>query len=362
MLLQEPGGSEREIWHRQVDSRKNAAGEQVVRLPGEPGEIVRLALAVSDTGRGRFAWGRYVAPRVLGAEGRDPFEPAPLAPAEEARADGLRQAVARANVLLVILDAGRAQQFGAYGYTRATTPEIDRIAGEGVVFERVYTPAAYTLGAMSSLWTSQYPDRHHSEVSFSAKLPKDRLTLAELLSAQGIHTAGWVANSVAGRLFGFDRGFAEFDEVYARLGSDAGAFRQVVPQWLKANRDRRFFAYVHFREPHFPYDPPPPFDTRFGPDGPIPKSARRNDSLVREVNQGRRRLDAAEARPPRAPLRRRPRLRGPGDRRAAPGARGRGALGAHGRDRGRRPRRGARTSAAGSATTSTSTSRACTSR
>ncbi len=288
------GGGEREIWHRLVDARKNAAGEQVVRLPGQPGDIVRIGLAVADLGRGRFAWGRFVAPRLLGSGGSDPLEPAPLAAVDDARADGLRKSLAGSNVLLIILDAGRAQQFGSYGYSRATTPEIDRIAGEGVVFERVYTPAVYTLGAMSSLWTSQYPDRHHSEVSFNAKLPQDRLTLAELLSAQGIHTGGFVANAVAGRLFGFERGFSDFDEVFTRLGSSGGVFRQAVPPWLKANRDRRFFAYVHFREPHFPYDPEPPFDTRFGPDGPIPKAARRDERFFKDASQGRRPFSLAQ--------------------------------------------------------------------
>ena len=162
------------------------------------------------------------------------------------------------------------------------------------MFERVYTPAVYTLGAMSSVWTSQYPDRHHSEVSFSAKLPKDRLTLAELLSAQGIHTGGFVANPVAGRLFGFDRGFVDFDEVWSTLGSSGAVFRTAVPPWLAKNRDRRFFAYVHFREPHFPYDPEPPFDTMFGPDGPIPKAMRRSEPFFRDVNQGRRPFSEAE--------------------------------------------------------------------
>ncbi len=188
----------------------------------------------------------------------------------------------------MILDAGRAREFGCYGYGRRTTPEIDRIASEGVIFDRAYTPAVYTLGAMSSVWTSQYPDRHHSEVSFAARLPKDRLTLAELLSAQGVTTAGFVANGVAGRLFGFDRGFDYFREIFKDLGSDADGFRKVVPPWLDANRGKRFFAYVHFREPHFPYDPPPPFDTRFGPDAPIPKAIRREIGWIDDLNQGRR--------------------------------------------------------------------------
>jgi arylsulfatase len=294
VTVERAAGGEREVWARVIDARARAPREQVVRLPGRAGDIVRIGLAVGEASSPRFAWGRFVAPRVLGESGADPLQPTPLSPEDDARADGLRRGLARANVLLIILDAGRAQSFGAYGYGRPTTPEIDRIASEGVVFERVYTPAVYTLGAMSSVWTSQYPDRHHSEVSFSARLPKDRLTLAELLSAQGIHTAGFVANAVAGKAFGFDRGFDDFQEVFRTLGSRGDAFRQALPPWLAANRDRRFFAYLHFREPHFPYDPEPPFDTRFGPDGPIPKAARRDFAFFTDVNQGRRPFSEAE--------------------------------------------------------------------
>jgi arylsulfatase A-like enzyme len=294
VLVESENGGEREAWSRVLEARTAPLEEQVVKLPGRTGEIVRVSLAVEAAGRPRFAWGRFVAPRVLGRAGRDPLAAVPLAPEDDARADALRRALAGSNVLLVILDAARAASFGAYGYPRATTPEIDRIAKEGVVFERVYTPAVYTLGAMSSIWTSQYPDRHHSEVSFSARLPKDRLTLAELLAAQGIHTGGFVANAVAGKMFGFDRGFTDFDEVFATLGSSGASFRKVLPPWLAGNRERRFFAYVHFREPHFPYDPEPPFDTRFGPDGPIPKEARRTEAFFKDVSQGRRPFSAEE--------------------------------------------------------------------
>lgn len=287
-VLLETASGEREVWSRTLDAREPTPGEQALSLPGASGELVRVVLAVGGAGSPRFAWGRFLAPRVLGHGGGDPLRLAPLAPAENARADSLRRAVSGANVLLVILDAARAQQLGAYGYGRPTSPEIDRIAREGVVFERVYTPAVYTLGAMSSLWTSQHPDRHHGAVSFNAVLPKDRLTLAELLSAQGILSGAFVANSVAGRLFGFERGFSDFEEVWTTLGSSGSVFRQAVPPWLARNRDRRFFAYVHFREPHFPYDPEPPFDTRFGPEGPIAKAARRDNAYWKEVNQGQR--------------------------------------------------------------------------
>jgi arylsulfatase A-like enzyme len=125
-------------------------------------------------------------------------------------------------------------------------------------------------------------------VSFSARLPKDRLTLAEVLTARGIAAGGFVANAVAGAAFGFDRGFSDFREIFKDLGSRADGFRKVVPPWLRAHEDRRFFAYVHFREPHFPYDPPPPFDTRFGPEGPISKAARQATDWIMDLNQSRR--------------------------------------------------------------------------
>jgi arylsulfatase A-like enzyme len=263
-----------------------------VRLPGDSGAIVRVGLQVGGGSSERYAWGVWRAPRILGRGIADSLIAAPFTPAEDGRATALRKALAGANVLLVILDAARAQEFGTYGYTRATTPQIDSIAAEGVVFENAFTPAVYTLAAMPSIWTSQHPDRHHSEVSFSARLPKDRLTLAELLSVRGIATTAFVANAVAGRAFGFDRGFAEFNEYFHRR---AEVFREVVPPWLRANRDKRFFAYLHFREPHFPYDPAPPFDTMFGAGGPITPALRGDAEYLKDVNQGRRPFGAEEA-------------------------------------------------------------------
>jgi arylsulfatase A-like enzyme len=196
----------------------------------------------------------------------------------------------------VFLDAARAGHLGCYGYSRATTPEIDRIAADGVVFERAYTPAVYTLGAMTAAWTSQQPDPHPGELSFASRLPRDRLTLAELVSGQGVHSAGFVANAMAGRALGFDRGFAEFEELFGdpKLGSRAEVFRRVVPEFLARNRDRRFFAYVHYREPHFPYDPPAPFDTRFGSGGPLPEAAARDRDWYVSVNRGTTRPSPAE--------------------------------------------------------------------
>jgi choline-sulfatase len=192
--------------------------------------------------------------------------------------------------MYVVLDAARAQDFGCYGYSRRTTPQIDRIAAEGVVFERAFTPAVYTLGAMSSVWTSQYPDRHHAEASYADRLPAGRLTLTEALGALGIQSGGFVLNPVAGRAMGFDRGFTEFVEAFAlapESGSRGEGLRRMLPPWLATHRDRRFFAYVHFREPHFPYNPGPPFDTQFGADAPLTLAQRQEKTWYTDVNQKR---------------------------------------------------------------------------
>jgi len=293
-LEAEGDAGEERLFSLVLQGNEEGPGEIALPLPGEAGDVVRVGLRVDAVDGRRFAWGTWGAPRILGRGAGDPLEPGPLPVAEDARADPIRQGLEDANVVLVILDAARARQFGAYGYGRDTTPAIDALAADGIVFEQTFTPAVYTLGAMSSVWTSQYPDRHHGDVSFQSPLPRDRLTLAEVLSGQGVHTAGFVATAVPGGFNAFDRGFDEFFEVWRTVGSRADAFREVLPPWIQANADRRFFLYVHYREPHFPYDPEPPFDTKFGSDGPIPKAARRDMSFFRDVNQGRREFSAEE--------------------------------------------------------------------
>ncbi|HQZ17741.1 MAG TPA: sulfatase [Vicinamibacteria bacterium] len=265
-----------------------------IRLEGEPGTPVMVKLDVLAEKPG-LTFAQIRAPRVLGR----PAPPA-SAPAKAASKFALGLSGRKPNVVFIVLDAARAQSFGVYGHSRKTTPNLDRLAGEGFVFDNAYTTAAYTLAAMSSVWTSQQPDRHHGDLAFSAKLPKDRLMLAEVLTAQGVHTAGFVANSVAGAYNGFDRGFKEFDEPWKKYGSQASGFRNVVPPFLDRMKKEGapFFAYVHYREPHHPYDPPPPFNTAFGPDAPVPKARREGgavaDKWLKDINQGVVRPSAEE--------------------------------------------------------------------
>lgn len=282
------------LWRHTLSLRSTPPGEVRLPLGVDAGAAVRVSLRLLTDG---LAWGAWRAPRVLGEGSADLLAPAPPAPEWDRNSGDLRRALAGCNVLFVILDAAAARRFSVYGYSRKTTPEIDRIAAEGVVFERAYTPAVYTRAAMASAWTSRYPDEGMSRDDL--RLPAGRLTLAELLEANAVETVGWVANPNAGVAAGLERGFGEFHGVYTQVGRPGGAVRadalaQRFVSWLTSPRRRRFFAYVHFREPHFPYDPPPPFDTLFGPDGPLPRHAREDKSWTIRVSQGRSQATADE--------------------------------------------------------------------
>lgn len=281
-------GDSRELW-RQALVPGQQGDEQRVALPGAAGDLGLLELSL-EPAAGGVPLGGWIGP-VLAGQG-ETVELFPRPDPARARpdvAEALRGALAGGNVVLVVFDAARADRFSCYGHARRTTPEADRLAAEGVLFERARTPAVITLSAMPSLWTSLYPDAHHAGVPDDAPLPRELLTVAEVLSGHGVATAGFVANTNAGTARGLERGFAEFHELHLELRSlSAGAFDQVLPAWLAAHRDRRFFLYLHFREPHFPYDPPPPFDTLFGPDAPLDHAQRSGRDWVGGVNSGSR--------------------------------------------------------------------------
>ena len=271
----------------QIPLNSQSAEPTRIPLKGDPGVpfIVRMEVIADKPG---ITFATVRAPRILSA-----VTPVVVAaPSDDTTKLAAAVQAAKPNVLFIVLDAGRAQSFGAYGHPRATTPNMDRFAREGFTFDNAYTTAAYTLAAMSSVWTSQQPDRHHGNIAFSAPLPADRLMLSQVLTAQGVHTAGFVANAVAGTYNGFDRGFKEYAEPFKKYGSQAASFRHFVPAFLdRMKKDgTRFFAYVHYREPHEPYDPPPPFDTMFGSNTPIPKARREGGDVakawLKAVNQG----------------------------------------------------------------------------
>ncbi|HEY3044283.1 MAG TPA: sulfatase, partial [Vicinamibacterales bacterium] len=183
---------------------------------------------------------------------------------------------ARPNVILITIDTLRADHLGAYGDHDAATPTLDALARRGIRFADVVSPAPLTLPSHTSILTGLTPARHgvrnNPEFVVSESLP----TLAERFRAAGYATAAFVSGFPLSRRFGLARGFDVYDNRFPR-GDAASAApyterradRTVaaVRAWFDQQRGgqspRPYLLWVHFFDPHRPYDAPEPFRDRF---------------------------------------------------------------------------------------------------
>jgi len=173
----------------------------------------------------------------------------------------------RPNIVLITVDTLRADHLGCYGYTRPTSPHIDRLAMEGALFERAFTTLPRTTQAVASIVTGRYPKTHGARGLFSSLAPVN-LTLAEILKNEGYDTAAFVSNLFLKPGQGFEQGFDRYDNPPERWDSDsARPITTEAIQWLASrSRGRPYFLWVHYLDPHWTYRPDPPFDTKFDPD------------------------------------------------------------------------------------------------
>lgn len=172
------------------------------------------------------------------------------------------------NVLLVVLDTVRADALSCYGNPRPTTPNLDRLAGEGVRFDNAYATCFWTLPSHASILTGLYPSQAGA-TSETNYLPEGPPTLAERLATAGYRTSAVVRNAWISVERGFGRGFEEFveswrDDVASEADDEARAVEQAAT-WM---RDRitagePFFLFVNLNVAHLPYTPPEPYRSRF---------------------------------------------------------------------------------------------------
>ncbi len=153
---------------------------------------------------------------------------------------------ARPNVLLYLIDTLRADRVGAYGYEAPTTPALDALAGEGLVFEQAYAPGPWTLPSVVSLMLSQ-PMCRHGVVVDGMKISARATPLAAVLGEAGYATASFIANSYAGRPAGLERGFDVYEGPIDEPAPSVGAF-------LDETKDQPFFIYMHDVRPHDPHE------------------------------------------------------------------------------------------------------------
>lgn len=166
-------------------------------------------------------------------------------------------------LLLVTVDTLRADHLGAYGSELGLTPQLDALARESLVFEAAYAAAPLTLPSLATLFTGRYPEELGIR-SNESTLPAEVPTLATGLRERGWRTAAVVSNYVLREGSGFSKGFDRYDDTLSR--------REAVRLWperiardttdaalgiLDACAGERCFVWVHYQDPHGPYDPPP---------------------------------------------------------------------------------------------------------
>lgn len=154
------------------------------------------------------------------------------------------------NVVFIIIDALRQDHLGCYGYHRDTSPGIDEMVRQGVIFNHAYSSSPWTKPSVASLFTSLHPNNHRVLNHYNI-LPEPTLTIAEVLKNQGYRTYFLNAGNIGiGKRFNFHQGF----DYYFNKRIDAARLTDNFLSLLPKLRNKRFFAYIHYMDTHLPYN------------------------------------------------------------------------------------------------------------
>ncbi len=172
-----------------------------------------------------------------------------------------------ANIVVVSIDTLRADHLGCYGYFRDTSPQLDALAAESILFERCLAPMATTLPSHVTLFTGTSPIEHGILANFvhggrRYRPSEGMITLAMYLKGLGYDTAAFVSALPLKRRMGLDPGF----DVYSNPSEPQRRAHETnwnVMTWLQQPRDRPFLLWVHYFDPHSTFDPPAPYDESF---------------------------------------------------------------------------------------------------
>ncbi|UCC30759.1 MAG: sulfatase [Phycisphaerales bacterium] len=171
--------------------------------------------------------------------------------------------------ILIILDAARPDRFSCYGYARATTPEMDRLASRGVLFRRHFAQDTSTRPSVSSLMYSRFfciplfpgnPQVLYSRPAALFRRPDDaQISFVKALELDGFKTGAISAHEWTGDRTAFAAEFTEMHDLATRLGTrerplpSAGTVIDYAISWIRENKDRDYFLYIHLMDPHYPH-------------------------------------------------------------------------------------------------------------
>ncbi|HVX65084.1 MAG TPA: sulfatase, partial [Bryobacteraceae bacterium] len=256
------GESRQPVFSRTV-SDPNAWEDAQADLSAYAGRRTRIVFELSSTGAGAVGfWSNpLLASRTL------PHKP---------------------NVLLYVVCTLRPDHTSLYGYGRDTTPFLKQFGGGGVVFDDAVAQASWTKASVPSLLSSMQAYAH-GMVNESDTLPRGAVTLAEQLRAAGYATASIVANPLAGRTSGLDRGFdtvmdypvVQRERSEADRGTDSAAINRAILPWIDRHRDQPFFLFILSTDPHAPYQPPAEFERMYANAAETPSFNRDYTRLLR---------------------------------------------------------------------------------
>ncbi len=179
-----------------------------------------------------------------------------------------QQSDGKPNIIFLVIDALRTDHLGYSGYPRPTSPNIDALAQESVIFTQCYSQSAHTKPSIASLFTSMYPSQHniisgnskdeHGNV-FSPLLISSLKTMAEYLKEGGYNTLGLLEQGQLRNYMGFAQGFNYYNSFMIL----ASYINKEFLTWLPFNKHREFFAYLHYQDVHAPYTPLPAYAKLF---------------------------------------------------------------------------------------------------
>jgi arylsulfatase A-like enzyme/thioredoxin-like negative regulator of GroEL len=189
----------------------------------------------------------------------------------------------RSNVLVVTFDTTRADHISAYGNERIETTAVDSLAAEGLLFSNAHSSIALTMPSHTTLLTGLYPTGHGVRDNGLFILADDIVTLPERLKEHGYATAAAISGFPLVKRFNLGQGFELYDDELRRKDEDFLGRRPAQPSlffeerrgartneailpWLEEHKDGPFFAWIHYYDPHRPWDPPAPYDELYADD------------------------------------------------------------------------------------------------
>jgi arylsulfatase len=245
------GGRSYRLYERHLDPRQHPEDrrwfDETVDLGPFAGQRLQIIFHTEPGNSDQYDWSAWSTPFLLSWEQSDSDIPE------------------RPNILLITIDTLRADHLSCYGYPRQTSPNLDRLARQGVRFARAYSHADITLPSHSTILTGLHP-RTHGVIENSVALPREVVTLSELLQGRGYRTVGVTSAYLLAPLFNIDQGFADFYPCMSvrRPGREAS---DIALEWLIEQVQEPFFMWIHYFDPHAPYLPPSPYDILYSASG-----------------------------------------------------------------------------------------------